>query len=95
MSNKQIRNVEVNVGPQINCADTVESIVINDSTTCICNCSKVSREKLTQCKNPFLGNFRSSSLFVLLSVSVSEPSWTFSSANVPVAVVARLQLEIF
>ena len=39
-----MKNVEVNVGPQINCADAVvESIEINDSTNLICNCSKVSR----------------------------------------------------
>ena len=39
-----MKNVEVNVGPQINCADTVESIEINDSTTCTCKCCKVSRK---------------------------------------------------
>ena len=38
-----MKNVEVNVGPQINCADAVESIEINDSTNFICNCSKVSK----------------------------------------------------
>ena len=40
MKNKK---VEVNVGPQINCADAVESIEINDSTNLICNCSKVTK----------------------------------------------------
>ena len=36
-----MKNVEVNVGPQINCADTVEAIEINDTTNIICNWSKV------------------------------------------------------
>ena len=43
MSNKRQKSVEVNVGPQVNCGDAVESIEINDSTKLICNCSKVSR----------------------------------------------------
>ena len=48
MSNEQGREVEVNIGPQINCAEaaTVETIEINDSTKLICNCSKVTIIKL-------------------------------------------------
>ena len=38
-----MKNVEVNVGPQINCADAVESIEITDSTKLICNCPKVTK----------------------------------------------------
>ena len=34
--------VEVNVGPQINCANAVESFEINDTTKIIFNFSKVS-----------------------------------------------------
>ena len=42
MKNQRMKKVEVNVGPQINFADAVESIEINDTTNLICNCSKVS-----------------------------------------------------
>ena len=42
MSKKSKKNVEVNVGPQVNCRGPVESIEINDTTKLICNCSKVS-----------------------------------------------------
>ena len=41
-----MKNVEVNVGPQINCDDAVvESIEINESTNLICNCNKASMIK--------------------------------------------------
>ena len=43
MSNKLKKNVEVNIGPQVNCGGPVESIEINDTTKLICNCSKVSK----------------------------------------------------
>ena len=43
MKTREMKKVEVNVGPQINCADPVESIEINDSTKLICNCSKVGK----------------------------------------------------
>ena len=43
-----MKEVEVNVGPQINCAEAVESIEINDNTKLICNCSKVG--KITKLK---------------------------------------------
>ena len=38
-----MKNVEVSVGPQINCADTVEAIEINDTTNLKCDCSEVRR----------------------------------------------------
>ena len=48
MKHKSTETVEVNVGPQTNSADTVESIEINERTNLICNCSKASMIK----KNP-------------------------------------------
>ena len=42
IKNKQMNMVEVNVGPQINCANAVESFEINDTTKIIFNFSKVS-----------------------------------------------------
>ena len=84
-------NVEVNVGPQINCADAVESIEINDTTNLIiCNCSKASIITKSRFKKTFCCNFRGTSLYVSPSVLVSEVSWTFSSGNVPVAPLAML-----
>ena len=43
MSNEQGREVEVNIGPQINCDASVAvgSIEINDNTELVCKCSKV------------------------------------------------------
>ena len=43
MNNNGMKKVELNVGPQINFADAVESIEINDSTKLICNCPKVTK----------------------------------------------------
>ena len=43
MKTRERKKVEVNVGPQINCTERVESIEINDSTKLICNCSKVGK----------------------------------------------------
>ena len=45
MENKLVeRNVEIHVGPKVNCSDNVvvESVEINEKTNIICNCcSKV------------------------------------------------------
>ena len=40
---KEIKN-ELHIGPQINCADNIGSIEINDNTNIICNCSKVTNQ---------------------------------------------------
>ena len=67
MQKKQVKEVEVNVGPQINCADAVESIEINDTTNLICKCSKVSIiiTKILDFIKTFCCNSRSNSLYVL------------------------------
>ena len=87
-----MKKVEVNVGSQINCADAVESIEINDTTNLICNCSKASIITKLDTKT-FCFKFRSTSLFGSPSVLVSTLSWTFSSASAPFAPVAMLRLE--
>ena len=44
--NKQIEsNIEIHVGPQVNCGENVESVEINEETNLICNCSKVHLKK--------------------------------------------------
>ena len=88
-------NVKVNVGPQINCADTVEAIEINDTTNLICNCSKVNIIVfyILVITEPKYENFRSTFLYVSPSALVSELSWTLSSVSALVASVAMLLLE--
>ena len=93
-----MKKVEVNIGPQINCADAVESVEINDSTKLICNCSKVIPIiKLNQDTTCFFCccKFRSTSHCVLPLALVLVLSWTFSSASTLVAVGAMLLLEDF
>ena len=34
-------NIEIHVGPQVNCGENVKSVEINEETNLICNCSKV------------------------------------------------------
>ena len=46
--NKQIEgNVEIHIGPQVDCGDNVVSVEINEKTNLICNCSKVHLTNLT------------------------------------------------
>ena len=90
MKNKQINRLEVNVGPQVNCPDAVESIKINNTTEFHCNCSEASIIITEQRFDFFRCKFRSISLYVSPSVLLSDLSWTFSSTSAPVVHVAML-----
>ena len=91
-----MKKVEVNIGPQIKCADAVESVEINDSTNLICNCSKVIKVIKSRYDVFFpCCKFRSTSHCVLPLALVLVLSWTFSSASALVAVGAMLLLEDF
>ena len=53
--NKQVENnIEIHVGPRVNCGENVKSVEINEETNLICNCSKVHLYKKPSTEYHFL-----------------------------------------